>query len=357
MSIKSRVIWGLVLVGGVAFGGVKGYQAFRNNQAPKAKAGLFAIKTPTRKDCGVTPYTLADRLGFLAEEGLVIQWTGETQPALVIPSILRGDNDVSAFHPNQLAVAKAGGAAITGVAEGGLEPVDPKIDAKYRHMWWYINPEKLPGVKTLADVAKVISDRKIKMTTGAANICTDFEGKLLADKYGIPRDRIEWINMPDVQSIQALKQGLVDVSAVHPPFYKGMGDAGALKIADSSETGLGAAAGITYWTFRDDFIKKHPDKVAAWARALHKAQVWANANPEGSRKMTEEAIGQPVTGNHWYSENTGVDGQLSALWLKDLVDTKLIAPGKVTTENIVTQDIAKINEKVYAERGSVALNN
>jgi len=343
MPTNKRLVTVVLAIAAVSLAGYKGYSAHQHAAAPKGKSGLFAIKTPTRKDCSVTPYTIADRLGFLAEEGLRIEWTGETQPALVIPSILRGDNDVSAFHPNQLAVAKAGGAPITGVAEGGIEPVDPKIDAKYRHMWWFVNPEKLPNVNSIADVAKSITNRKIKMTTGAINICTDFEGKLLADKYGIPRDRIEWINMPDVQAIQSLKQGLVDVSAVHPPFYKGMADAGARKVADSSETGLGRAAGITYWTFRDEFIKKHPDKAAAWARALHKAQVWANANPEGSRKMTEEAIGQPVTGNHFYSESTAADGELAARWLEDLVRSGIIPEGKVTTKNIVTQEVVKYN--------------
>ncbi|MGE5784471.1 MAG: ABC transporter substrate-binding protein, partial [Myxococcales bacterium] len=141
MSVAKQSFIGIVVVAAVVFGGVKGFKAYQRAQSPKSKAGLFAIKTPTRKDCSVTPYTVADRMGFLEEEGLRIQWTGETQPALVIPSILRGDNDVSAFHPNQLAVAKAGGAPITGVAEGGLEPTDPTIDAKYRHMWWFINPE------------------------------------------------------------------------------------------------------------------------------------------------------------------------------------------------------------------------
>lgn len=345
MSREKKVVIGVVCAAAIAFSVYRGWSAYRRALLPRSQNVLFAIKTPTRKDCGVTPYTVADRLGFLAQEGLRIQWTGETQPALVIPSILRGDNDVSAFHPNQLAVAKAGGAPLTGVSEGGIEPVDPSIDAKYRHMWWFVNPAKLPSVKSFADIVKAISARKIKMTTGSANICTDFEGKLLADKYGIPRDRIEWINMPDVQAIQSLKQGLVDVSAVHPPFYKGMADAGAVRIADSSETGLGAAAGITYWTFRDDFIKQHPDKAAAWARALRKAQAWANANPEGARKMTEEAIGQPVTGNHYYSESVGVDGELAALWLDDLVRSGVIPAGKITTKNIVTQDIVRLNHE------------
>ena len=63
-------------------------------------------------------------MGYLAEEGIKLEYTGETQPALQIPSILRGNNDVGNFHPNTIAVAKAGGAQITGVVQCGIEPTD-----------------------------------------------------------------------------------------------------------------------------------------------------------------------------------------------------------------------------------------
>jgi len=301
----------------------------------------FVIKTWSAKDCSVTPWVVSDRLGFFAEEGIKIQYTGETQPPLQIPSILRGDNDVRSFHPNTIAVAKAGGARITGVAEGDIEPTDKRIEPKFRHMWWFVNPKKYPNVKSFADLKNLPG--KIKISTITNNTCADFATNLLADKYGIPRSKIEWVTMPDVQAIQALKQGLLDVSEVHPPFYKGMADAGARKIADTSETGLGAAVGITYYVFRDDFINKHPDKVAAFSRAIVKGQRWANHNPAKAAKLTEQAIGVPVNGYHYYSESLKVDEKLATRWIKDLEDNRVIPRGKVTTANLVTHDIERIN--------------
>lgn len=325
--------------------------AFLGLRAREGKdGGLFVFKTWTRKDCSVTPWVVAEREGFLKAEGIRIDYTGETQPALQIPSILRGDNDVADYHPNTIAVAKAGGAAITGVAELGLEPTDPSAPATLRHMWWFVNPKLHPEVKSFGDLSKLPADKKIKIATITKNICADFETKLLADKAGIPRDRIEWISMPDVQAIQALSQGLIDVSEVHPPFYKGMEEAGNLKIADSSETGLGAAAGVTYWVFRDDFIQKHPNEIAAFVRAFRNAQQWANEHPEQAQKYTEEAIGQPVKGNHYYSTRLTVDESLSAAWIEDLVQSGVFERGKVTPQTLVTHEIEKINQGKVASR-------
>ena len=333
----SKIALGVVLVAGASIAGVKAYSL----RAKPRDSKLFVIKTWTRKDCSVTPWTIADRLGFLKDEGIALQFTGETQPALQVPSIIRGDNDVHSFHPNTLAVAKAGGAKLTGVAEGGIEPTDPKIEERFRHMWWFVNPTKHPDIKTFADIAKIPG--KVKITTITTNICADFETKLLADRYNIPRDKIEWVTMPDVQAIQSLKQGLVDISEVHPPFYLGMKEAGALKIADSSETGLGASAGVTYYAFRDEFIKQHPEEVAAFARAMRKAQIWANEHPAEAGKLTEEAIGQPVRGYHYYSTNIRVDESLAQPWLDDLVRSGVIKPGSVTTKTLITHEIEERN--------------
>ncbi len=112
---------GVVALAAVVLGS-EGAQA-----APKKE--LFVMKTWTRKDCSLVPWLVADKLGYFAEEGIKMQYTGETQPALQIPSILKGNNDVASAHPNTMAVANAGGANLVGVVRGGIEPkesIDPK---------------------------------------------------------------------------------------------------------------------------------------------------------------------------------------------------------------------------------------
>ncbi len=294
---------------------------------------LFPIKTPTLKNCGLAPWLVTDKLGFFKDEGIKMVYTGETQPNLVIPSILRGNNDVSSGHPNTMAVANAGGAKLVGVVRGGIEPA-PSIDPKFRHMWFFINPQKHPEIKTFADLKKF--PWKIKISTITNNICTDFQINLLADKHGIPREKFEWVTMPDIQGIQALKLGHVDVGTAHPPFYKGNVDAGALKIADSTDTGLGETIGLGFYYFTEDYIKKNPKAVGGFVRAIKRGQRWANANPEKTAKWVAEAIGVPVTGNHYYSEDaTIIESQITP-WIKDLEDKKVIPKGKVTEKNLIT---------------------
>ena len=173
------------------------------------KTKPFEIKTRTRKDCSLAPWLATEKLGYFEQEGIKLTYTGETQPALWIPSLLRGDNDVDSGHPNTFGVAIAGGAQLTGVVRGGIDPSED-VDPKFRHMWWFVNPARYPNVKSFADLKDIPGT--LKFSTITSNICTDFLTNKLADKYGIPRDKFEWVTMPDIQAIQALKQGLVDVA-------------------------------------------------------------------------------------------------------------------------------------------------
>ncbi|HEY6008901.1 MAG TPA: ABC transporter substrate-binding protein [Geobacteraceae bacterium] len=315
----------------------------------KPKKELFEIRTWTRKDCSLVPWLVTERLGFFAEEGIKLVYTGETQPALQIPSIIKGNNDAGSAHPNTLAVANAGGAKLVGVVRGGIEPTE-KVDPRFRHMWFFVNPARHPNVKKFADLKNLPG--KLKISASTRNICTDFLINKLADKYGIPREKFEWVAMPDIQGIQALKQGLTDVGTAHPPFYKGNVDAGAVKIADSFETGLGSTAGLTYYYFTEDFVKKHPQEVAGFVRAMKKGQRWCNANPGQAAKWVEEVIGIPVTGNHYYAEDALIIEREAEPWIRDLEEHHVIPRGKVTAASLVTHQFEAYgnDDKGYREK-------
>jgi ABC-type nitrate/sulfonate/bicarbonate transport system substrate-binding protein len=263
-------------------------------------------------------------------------FTGEIQPPQRVPSIINGNNDVEDFHPNQLAVSIAGGAKLKGVARAGVEPRDD-LDPAFRHMWWFVNPEKYPNVKSFADLKDIPGTLKFSIISTSS--CSDFLANRILDKYGIPRDKIEWVTMPDVQGIQALKQGHTDVGGVHPPFYKGMEDAGLLKIADSLDAGLDyQVAGLGFYFFTEDFIAKNPEAVRGFVRAINKGQAWINANPEQARIWTEEAIGLPISANHYYSEELVIDDDQITPWLQDLEEHGVIPKGKLKESDLVTHD-------------------
>jgi ABC-type nitrate/sulfonate/bicarbonate transport system substrate-binding protein len=342
---RKRSLFVAIIVVAVAIGAIAGITAVQ--AAPKKE--LVEIKTWTRKDCSLAPWLVTEKLGFFAEEGVKLVYTGETQAPLQIPSLIKGNNDVGSGHPNQYGIAIAGGAKLKAVVRAGIEP-EPSYDPKFRHMWWFVNAKKHPNVKSFADLKNLPG--KIKVTTITKNICADFETNLLAEKYGIPKDKIEWVTMPDIQAIQALKQGLVDISPVHPPFYKGMADAGAVKVADSTDTGLGTSAGLSFYWFTEDFIKKNPKAVAGFVRAIKKGQRWANANPEKTAKWVEEVIGVPVTGNHYYAEDATIVEKEIDPWIKGVEDAKVLPKGKITSASIVTHEFEAVgnDDKAFQDK-------
>ncbi|MDR2611873.1 MAG: ABC transporter substrate-binding protein [Deltaproteobacteria bacterium] len=353
IAVAAAVV-ALIAIGAVAgrTRETKPAETFGTGDSPAARAGdtsglapdgseLKVVRTYTRRDCGLAPWLVTDKLGYFAEEGVRLVFTGEVQPPQRVPSILSGTNDTADLHPNALAVAINGGAKFKGVARSGVEPPE-EFDPGLRHMWWFVNPEKYPGVKSFADLRDIPGTLKFSII--ATNSCSDFLANLILDHYGIPRDKVEWVNMPDVQAIQALKQGLTDVGGVHPPFYKGMLDAGQVKVADTSETGLEPqVAGLGFYFFTEDFIASNPEAVRGFVRAMTRGQKWINENQEQARVWTEEAIGVPVSANHYYSDTLGIVDEQVTPWLRDLEDSGVVPRGKLKISDIVTHEFDELN--------------
>jgi ABC-type nitrate/sulfonate/bicarbonate transport system substrate-binding protein len=285
---------------------------------------LFPLKTHTRKDCTLAPVLVADKKGFFAEEGLKLVFTGELTDAEVLPSILNGNNDFADSHPNGLALKINGGAKVIGVERSIIEPSADK-NIRLRHMWYYVNAKS--GIKTWADFKNYKPGEKIKFG-GWPNSCEDLIANKVFDKLGIPRDRFEWVTFEtDLEQVQALKQGLIDATMVHPPFYDAAEEAGLVKIGDSSDSGLGEAAGAYLYYFSTKFTEEHPEQIKGFVRAMLKAQKWANANMEQTAKWTGEFIGIEVKGNHYYSETSKIDEASIKPWIDDLITNGLLKEG------------------------------
>lgn len=298
--------------------------------------GLFPIKTATRKDCTLAPFLVADTKGFFKEEGLKLVFTGELSNDAVTPSILSGDNDVADTHPNALALKVYGGSKIKAVGRSIIEP-GPEVDPKLRHMRFYVNKDAVAaGVKTWNDLTNYKGNEKLK-SAGYNNTCEDFIPNKISDAKGVSRDKFEWITFEeDLQKIQALKLGQVDIIGVHPPFFDAAEEAGLTQIADSSDAGLGEATGVYLYYFSDSFIEKNSDKVAAFVRAMTKAQKWANANVEETAKLTSQFIGTEVKGNHYYSETTEINEETIKPWIEDLENTGAIPKESIKVNDIIT---------------------
>jgi ABC-type nitrate/sulfonate/bicarbonate transport system substrate-binding protein len=296
---------------------------------------VYQIKTWSRSDCTDAPFIVAEQKGFFTEEGIEIIYTGETQPPQRIASILNGDNDVGTAHPNTLAIAREGGAPIRGVARSIIEPPDEIEDIHLQHMWWVSDKngpiQKLENINTLG--------RKVKVQLLLRNACIDFLTDIVLERYNISKDNIEYITMPDIEGVLALKNGLIDIATPHPTFFKAVEDTGIANILITSREIAGENAGTYLYYFADEFIKNNPEPIRRFVRAIKKAERWANDNPEQTAKWTEEAIGVPVQANHWYARNAVIDDAQIQVWIDgSIASGALSADTKVRVGDIITHD-------------------
>jgi ABC-type nitrate/sulfonate/bicarbonate transport system substrate-binding protein len=296
---------------------------------------VYQIKTWSRSDCTDAPFIVAEKLGYFEEEGVEIVYTGETQPPQRIASILNGDNDVGTAHPNTLAIAREGGAPIRGVARSIIEPPPEIEDIHLQHMWWVSDKngpiQKLEDINTLG--------RKVKVQLLLRNACIDFLTDIIIDRYKLNKDNIEYITMPDIEGVLALKQGLIDIATPHPTFFKAIEDTGIENILITSREIAGENAGTYLYYFADEFIRNNPEPIRRFVRAIKRAERWANDNPEQTAKWTEEAIGVPVQANHWYARNAVIDDAQIQVWIDgSIASGALPADTKVTVADIITHE-------------------
>jgi ABC-type nitrate/sulfonate/bicarbonate transport system substrate-binding protein len=305
---------------------------------------VYKLKTWSRLDCSAAPFVIGDRLGIFAEEGIEIVYTGEISAANRLPSMVSGDNDIGGWHPNAVAVARAGGAPIRGVALGDTEPGWDITDPYLVHMWWV--SDKNGPLKTVEDIKTFPGT--IKMQSISRNQCQEFMTDMLLERLGLPKDKIEYILLPDVEGILALKQGLVDITTPHPPFYRPTVETGIHNVLITSREIAGLEGATTLWTFTDEFIKNNPEAVKRFVRAIKRAERWNNDNPEQSAKWTEEHIGVPVQANHWHSRSAVIKEETIQLWIDGAIRGGALSPDTtIKPEDFITHEFERYGNEDF----------
>ncbi|MDR3310852.1 MAG: ABC transporter substrate-binding protein [Oscillospiraceae bacterium] len=303
---------------------------------PGTPAELITLKTTTKKDCSSTPWVLGEVLGIFEKHGIQIEYTGEiASGGDALAAILNGTNDIGGGFPNSIATYIAAGSPIKGVV---LNQVDPPagsdVDPKYRHMRFYVS--KSSGITSLADLANYTGPITI---SGRAPSCSSFIPSQIFKNNGLDASRLEFVPMDsDTASLQAVQRGDLVIAGIHPPFYYlADGESDLVLLADSADTGLGAASGTTLFYFTEEFIANNPDTVQRFVDAIKEAQLYALEHPDEAIALTGAYIEKEINAVHYFY--TGEDPfpvELFQPWIDDLVDNGALTPGQIKPEDLFT---------------------
>jgi ABC-type nitrate/sulfonate/bicarbonate transport system substrate-binding protein len=240
--------------------------------------------------------------------------------------------DVEDADPQGLINMLKAGVKVKAVAQSGDEPTDGDINKE--HMHWDVLEDS--PIKTPADIAN--QPGKVKISVISLGICADTQNNALLRKYNIPKDKIEYVVIPDAQAEQALRQKLVDIAVLHPPFYFAAEKHGGVRTLASSKEAFGAAGGTTLLLFREDFIKEHPETVRRFAKAYKDTEKWVNENREESGKLTAADIGLTEAAVHYYSSTGRINTTQLQYWIDALITDGQIKKGEYKPEDLYTDE-------------------
>lgn len=292
----------------------------------------YTIKASVNKDCSGTPWFAGVEKGFFKDGGVNFVDVGQIPGPQRNAALVSGQIDVVDADPQGLINMLKAGVKVKGVAQSGDEPTDGDINKE--HMHWVVLEDS--PLKTPADILK--QKGKVKISVISLGICADTQNNALLREYNIPTDKIEYVVIPDAQAEQALRQGLVDIAVLHPPFYFAAEKHGKVRILASSKEAFGAAGGTTLLIFREEFIKEHPETVRKFAKAYKDTEKWTNENREEAGKLTANDIGLDEAAVHYYSSTGEINDSQLQYWIDALVTDGIIKKGEYKPEDLYTEE-------------------
>lgn len=291
-SLKSALS-ALVLAAGLAAG-------------PAGAADLKPVRAliPVRIiDESYTPLTVAKHLGYFADEGLdvTLQAVGGSNEAAI--QISAGNGDIGAASPAQ---------ALVGMQSATDMQIKYVYDLYYANIWSLSVPPDSP-IRSVAD----LKGKKIGIASmGSAG--TTF-GRAFAAKAGLDPDRdITFIPVGSgAQAVTAVKTKAVDALAFWDAALAKFEVAG-LQMRELPVDPVLASLPDVSLLARPETIRKDPQMIARFARAVAKGYDFTMANPAAAVaitwKMYPEAMPRNVPADKALDEGIKVNQRRMAIW-------------------------------------------
>lgn len=305
----------------------------------------IVIKANVNKDCAGTPWYVGVQKGYYKAYGIDFQDQGHLDWTLQPAALMSGQTNVASAHPNTIINLLESGAKVKGVVACGDEPPEGLVSRYHMH-WLVLNTSSYHTIQDL-----VTNGHKPKVAVGGLGICADLENNAWFRQHNLTKDDFEYTVIPDPQQEQALRQGLVDVVVLHPPFFTAAEAHGGVRIIETSFETLptgggsvpnGSAAGLTLLYFTEDFIKNRSDDVRTFIKAYKNGERWSNDHSTEAGELTAENIGLTTAAAHYYSYSGKIVDSDLQKWIDAMVADGSIPAGKYKPSDLYTTEFSDL---------------
>ncbi|MGH3653965.1 ABC transporter substrate-binding protein [Glutamicibacter sp.] len=313
--MKKRTLAGAALLAMTA--SLAACSAEGGNSSEKLTVGIIGISS----DAAIQ--TAIDE-GYFAEEGLEVETTVVANPPAGIAAAQSGQLDV-AYTPsipllNALSqdVKLTVIAAADGYAEGAVDSMEPdSVD----DTGLYIQPDS--GISRARDLA----GKKIAVPARKAQIEVTVAD--MVEKDGGDPASINWMVLDPASSLQSLQQGRVEAAGLVAPFTNNAKSEG-MELLGSPGVEFFEDGAVGLWVAGAEQVSGDAESMAAFQRAIYKANAYANENLEEMKAKAAE-----ITGIDLETIKSGADSYWPAeVDIADLqrVDAKLAKLGYLEQE-------------------------
>ncbi|MEU1722488.1 ABC transporter substrate-binding protein [Actinomadura sp. ATCC 39365] len=264
-AIVVGVALALTLAGCGGGGGETAKSSANSKGLEKTTIKVGALPVPD-----VVSVYLANEKGFFKEEGLTVEPVTITGGAAALPQIESGALDISQTNYVSTFLAVSKGKKIKLVAD--MYQAAPNT--------FNIMVPKDSPIKTVADLkGKTVYVNNVK---NIATLAVETQLKVA----GLAETDVKFMEKPFPEQGNAINTGQADAGWMTEPFITANQSAfGFRKLADTM-TGQTEDFPIAGWMATEDWVQKYPKTLAAFQRAIAKAQQLASSD----RKVIEETL-------------------------------------------------------------------
>lgn len=255
--------------------------------------------------------------GFFEDEGLVIETSVVANPPAGLAAAQSGQVDIAYAPSIPLLNALSQGVPLEVVqaADGFPDEISEAEDDS----GLFASPSKgITSIDDLAGKTIAVPARKAQLEVTISNAL---------DGAGVDPAGINWVVLDFTSAVAALASGQVDAAGLVSPFTTQAEQAGSPQISSPAVDFFGGGA-VGLWVAGTSTVDSKGDAIAGFARAIARANAFANDNPEeaiqaGIDYTKSTLTVEDATVPYWPTEVREADLQR--------VDDKLVDLGFLTT--------------------------